>query len=251
MSVVLMAVVYVRAKYFASCSKAVLPGKPGVRETLLAGAGAMPALGIIIVIFGGILSGIGTPTEVSSVAVVYGFALCALYRRLTLRTFWTLTSDAAILSGIVLFIVANAQAFSWFLTVAGIPQDLLGLMARLPVWVFILVTIASMIVFGSILEGLPALLIFAPVLVPIAAGFGLAPLNYGIVLLAAMGIGAFLPPIGVGYYVACLVCKVPPESAVAKMLPYAAVVVASIIILAFVPWFSLAIPQAFHMAGAG
>ena len=212
-------------------------------------AGVLPLL-MPVILLAGILSGMATPTEVSSFAVVYGVVLAGLiYRELGLRTFLKCVSDCAAVSGVVLFILATATAFAWTLTVANLPHRLVALLTgtHQSHWVFLLATIFLLIVTGSILEGLPALLILAPILMPIAAQVGLSQLHYGIVLIIAMGIGGFAPPIGVGFYVACAICETTIEKSARAMVPYFLVLVVGLLVVAFVPWFTLALPVHFHL----
>ena len=145
--------------------------------------------------------------------------------------------------------LAAASSFSWVLTVAYLPQRLVELLASVQEsgWLFMMGSILLLIVVGSILEGLPALLILAPILMPIAVQVGINPLHYGIVLLIAMGIGLFMPPIGVGFYVSCAVCETTIERASRAMIPYLLVLVIGLLLVAFVPWFTLALPELFHM----
>ena len=102
---------------------------------------------------------------------------------------------------------------------------------------------------GAILEGLPALLILAPILLPIAAQVGVSQLHYGIVLLIAMGIGAFAPPVGVGFYFACAVLETKIEASSREMIPYICVLFLGLVLVAMVPWFTLSLPALFHLAG--
>ncbi len=106
---------------------------------------------------------------------------------------------------------AAAQAFSWVLSAAQVPQELAALLAAAHgnATLFMICSIIGLVVLGSLLEGLPALLILAPLLLPMAPALGISQLHYGIVLLIAMGIGAFLPPLGVGFYIACAVARAP------------------------------------------
>jgi TRAP-type C4-dicarboxylate transport system permease large subunit len=156
--------------------------------------------------------------------------------------------DSAMLAGMVLFILAAASGFSWALTVAYLPQRLVELLHSIndDTALFLIASIALLIVIGSVLEGLPALIILAPLLLPIAPGLGLSQLHYGIVLLIAMGVGAFLPPAGVGFYVACSIIGTDIETASRAMLPYLVVL---ILIVAFVPWFTVFLPGALNLGG--
>jgi tripartite ATP-independent transporter DctM subunit len=215
---------------------------------VLASTGVQAILPMLlpVLLFFGILSGVATPTEVSSFAVVYGLLLAVLlYRALRPAAIWALLVDAAVMSGMVLFIVAAASAFSWTLTIAMLPQQLVGLIGLLhesrPL--FLLATIALMIVAGAALEGLPALLILAPLLMPIAVRIGVDPIHYSMVLLIAMGTGAFMPPVGIGFYITCAVCRSNVEATARVMLPYLAVLLLGLLLVAFVPWLTLAVPN--------
>jgi tripartite ATP-independent transporter DctM subunit len=219
---------------------------------LRAGLGAVLPLLMPVILFAGILLGIATPTEVSSFAVVYGLVLAVLvYRELDWRGFVATLVDSACLAGMVLFILAAASSFSWALTVAYLPQRLVDLLHDVhnSTVLFVLGSIALLIVVGSLLEGLPALIILAPLLLPIAGQIGLSELHYGIVLLIAMGTGAFLPPAGVGFYVACAIVGTDIEAASRAMVPYLLVLLAGLAIVAFVPWFTLFLPAAFGLGG--
>ena len=205
-----------------------------------------------VMLFAGILLGVATPTEVSTFAVVYGLLLAGLvYRELDVAAFIRTVLDSATLAGMVLFILAAASGFSWALTIAYLPQRLVDLLHGIhdDTALFLIASIVLLIVVGSVLEGLPALIILAPLLLPIAGGLGLSQLHYGIVLLIAMGIGAFLPPAGVGFYVACAIIGTDIETASSAMLPYLVVLVIALLIVAFVPWFTVFLPRALNLGG--
>ena len=183
---------------------------------------------------------------------IYGLILSFLiYRELDLAGFLRTVLDSATLAGMVLFILGAASGFSWTLTVAYLPQRLVDLLQGINnnTALFLIGSIALLIVVGSVLEGLPALIILAPLLLPIAGQIGLSELHYGIVLLIAMGIGAFLPPAGVGFYVACAIMRTGIEGASRAMVPYLIVLIIALLIVAFVPWFTLALPNAFGLGG--
>jgi TRAP-type C4-dicarboxylate transport system permease large subunit len=110
-------------------------------------------------------------------------------------------------------------------------------------YVFLAGSIVMLILIGSLLEGLPALIILAPLLMPIATQFGINGVQYATVLLLAMGVGAFMPPVGVGFYVACAVAESRVELSAKEMIPYLIVLVLSIGLIAFVPWITLSVPR--------
>jgi tripartite ATP-independent transporter DctM subunit len=226
--------------------------RASLRTVTTSAIGAILPLLMPVILFAGILFGIATPTEVSSFAVVYGLILsCLVYRELDVATFLRTVLDSAMLAGMVLFILGAASGFSWALTVAYLPQRLVDFLhgANDNAALFLIGSIALLIIVGSVLEGLPALIILAPLLLPIAGGIGLSELHYGIVLLIAMGVGAFLPPAGVGFYVACAIMGTDIETASRAMLPYLAVLVIALLIVAFVPWFTVFLPRALGLGG--
>jgi TRAP-type C4-dicarboxylate transport system permease large subunit len=171
-------------------------------------------------------------------------------RRMDLRMLLRAAVDSASLTGMILFILAAASSFSWALTVANLPQRLVLLLQQLEgsTTIFMFGSVVLLVLTGMLLEGLPALNILAPMLVPMAGQFGLSGVHYGLVLLIAMGLGAFLPPVGVGFFVCCAIARTTIEEASRAMIPYLVVLVIGLLIVAFVPWFTLVLPRAFGFA---
>jgi tripartite ATP-independent transporter DctM subunit len=210
-------------------------------------SGAILPLAMPVMMVVGIRFGIATPTEVSSFAVVYGIALsCLIYRDIKPRSVWRLAEQCAVIAGMVLFVMSAAASFAWVLAAADLARALIALLhlAGDRPWIFMLGSIFLLIVVGSLLEGLPAIIILAPLLLPIAVQFHFDPVQYGIVLLLAMGVGAFMPPIGIGFYVACAVAESPMEGAARTMLPYLAVLILAVVLIAFCPSITLILPHA-------
>jgi tripartite ATP-independent transporter DctM subunit len=216
--------------------------------------GAFIALTMIFIIFGGILSGIATPTEVSAFAVIYAIIVGGVaFRQLTVRSVVKLFVDAVSLSGMVLFIVAVAQMVAYILTTQQIPQQLasfmVGLSGSYGTWAFLLVSIVILIAMGSVLEGAPALIIFGPLLIPVAEQLGIHPLHFGVILIIAMGLGLFSPPLGVGIYTSCAVGGVSIERVSRPVFKYLAIIFVTLLLLTFVPWLTLILPQIWHVGG--
>ena len=212
--------------------------------------GAAVSFGLIGMIFGGFKSGFATATEISAFAVLYAIVVgAAVFRELSWRTLLDCFTFAATRSGLVLFIVAAAQALAFVLTLQQVPHAVGDFMVALSTssgtWLFMLLSIAILIVMGSVLEGAAALIIFGPLLVPVAAKLGIDPLHFGVVLVIAMGIGLFAPPLGLGLYGACLIGKVPIEQTVKPIMGYLGLLFLCLLVIAFVPWFSTALPRAF------
>lgn len=215
-------------------------------EMLRATAGAVLPLIMPVIMVIGIRFGIATPTEVSAVAVLYGLVLAfAIYRAVDAKALYAIAVESCLLAGMVLFIIAAAFSFGWTLTAANLPVRLAAILHSIGdnATVFILGSIVLLIVVGSLLEGLPALIILGPLLMPIAAGYGIDMIHYGMIMILAMGVGIFIPPIGIGFYVSCSVSESRLEKTSAAMLPYFVVLMAGVLVVAFVPWFTHAVPN--------
>lgn len=249
MAVCLMILIAFKARRRTAVTVARAP----LRAVARSGVAAIIPFLMPAILFGGILTGLATPTEVSSVAVLYGLIVAMfVYRVLDLRGLMRAAIDSALLTGMILFILAAASTFSWALTIGLLPEKLVALLQSFggeSSTVFILCSILLLIVTGSLLEGLPALNVLAPMLVPMAAEFDVNQLHYGMVLLIAMGVGVFAPPTGVGFYIACGVMRVPVEAAAKAALPYFAALILGLLIVAFVPWITLSLPHLFGIYG--
>ena len=223
---------------------------PHKRRMLTLIAGAMVGLLMILMIGKGVTSGVATSTEVSAFAVVYALVVGGLaFRELTWRKVYRLFVDSAALAGTILFIVAAASSVSYALTIEQIPQGLAASMVQVGqtygTWLFILISIGLLIVFGAVLEGAPALIIFGPLLTPIAAQLGMNPIHYGIVLVIAMGLGLFSPPLGLGLYATCAVTGTRMADVARPMAKYLAVLFVALLVIAFVPSLTLWLPGKF------
>ena len=211
--------------------------------------GVAVTVGLLVIIFGGFKSGFATATEISSFGALYALVVGGLvFRELSPRAAARTFVQSATRSGLVLFIVAAAQAMAFVLTLQQIPHALaevmIGLSKTSGTWLFLLCSIFILIVMGSVLEGAAALIIFGPLLVPVAAQLGIPPLHYGVVLVIAMGIGLFAPPLGLGLYGACLIGDVPIEVTVKPMMRYLGLLFLCLLVITFVPAITLWLPHA-------
>lgn len=248
MALCLMALIYVRARASG------VPRIPRAGTGVIARAGLGAILPLLMpgTLLAGILLGVATPTEIAALAVVYGILLSSVvYREMDLRGFIRIALDTAALTGVLLFIFAAASSFSWTLTVAYLPQRLVVLLQSVgdSQIIFMICSIVLLILVGVLLEGLPSLNVLAPLLIPIGGKLGLSELHYALVLIIAMGIGGFMPFAGVGFYVCCAVMRCNIETASRAMLPYLIVLLAGLLIVAFVPWFTLFLPHYFGFRG--
>jgi tripartite ATP-independent transporter DctM subunit len=212
-------------------------------------SGAIASLGLIVLIFAGFKFGFATATEISAFAALYALVVGGVvFRELNLKSTAQSFVHAATRSGLVLFIVAAAQSLAFILTLQQVPHAVGDLMLSLSqshgVWLFMLLSIAVLIVMGSVLEGAAALIIFGPLLLPVAVKLGIDPLHFGVVLVIAMGIGLFAPPLGLGLYGACLIGKVPVEQTIKPIMGYLGLLFLCLLVVAFVPALSTALPRA-------
>jgi len=211
------------------------------------GDGAI-AMVMPLIIFGAIFGGITTVTEAAVVAVLYAaFVGLAVYRRFRVRDLPAILIASTVNTAMIMLLIGVATVFSWILTVERVPQAVAALVTGISTtpWVFLLISNLIFIVFGAILEGLPAMIVFVPVMYPIALQLGIDPLHYGILVIASIGIGIFLPPIGVGLFIACAIGKMNIMDAARHMLPYLAILVLGLLVVTLFPWFTLVLPQVF------
>ena len=202
---------------------------------------ALPAIVLPFVIRAAVVEGVATATEVSTIGIIYA-ALAGLivYRQFAWRRLMPMLVETASLTGAIIFIVGCATSMAWGLTQSGFSQDLARIMGSLPggAYGFLAVSILAFIVLGSVLEGIPAIVLFGPLLFPIARAAGVHEVHYAMVVIFSMGIGLFAPPFGVGYYGACAVSKVDPDEGIRYIWGYFGALMVGLALVAAVPWFS-------------
>lgn len=202
---------------------------------------AGPALVLPFMIRSAVGGGVATATEVSTVAVAYALVIGQLlYGGIGLRRFGGMLVETAALSGAVLLVLGTASAMAWAITQSGVVQSLSTFLTTLPGgWIgFMAVTIAVFLVLGCILEGLPAVLLLAPIMFPIAQKLGINDIHYAMVIVCAMNVGLMMPPIGVGFYIACRIGDAPPDEVMSAIWPYLVALLIGVVIIAAVPWIS-------------
>jgi tripartite ATP-independent transporter DctM subunit len=203
---------------------------------------ALPAIALPFIIRGVVIKGVATATEVSTIGIAYAaFAGLLIYRQFDWRRIYPMLVETAALSGAILLIIGAATGMAWSLTQSGFSRDLARAMAGLPggVPTFLLVSIAAFVVLGSVLEGIPAVVLFGPLLFPIAKQVGVHEVHYAMVIILAMGVGLFAPPFGVGYYAACAISKVHPDEGLKPIAGYLVALLIGLLVVAFVPWISI------------
>jgi tripartite ATP-independent transporter DctM subunit len=224
--------------------------RPSGRELGRAFVHALIPLGMPAIIFGGILGGIMTPTEASVVAVLYAaVAGLFIYREISWSQLPEILIQSAAVTGAVGLLLATAGVISWFLTVQQLPTMLIRLMTMVPgsSLVFLLITAVVFIFFGAVVEGLPAVVILLPSLLPVATQLAIDPIHYAIVIVASVGIGLFLPPVGVGLFIACGIGGVSVDRATRAVLPFIVVLCVGLVVIIIAPWFTLVLPRIFKL----
>jgi tripartite ATP-independent transporter DctM subunit len=234
MAAALALVVYWRARKEAAPAVT----RPTGREVLRLFLMALPALILPFLIRFAVVEGIATATEVSTVGIAYTFlAGILIYRPIEWRRIYPALVETAALSGAILFIIGTATSMAWALTQSGFSDYLAQTMASVPGGGagFIAISIVVFILLGNILEGIPALLLFAPLLFPVAQELGIHDVHYAMIVILAMSIGLFAPPFGVGFYSACAIGRVAPDEAVGFIWKYLAALVVALIVVAVFP----------------
>lgn len=203
---------------------------------------SIPALALPFVIRYAVVEGIATATEVSTIGIVYALVIGLLiYRQFDWRRLLPMLIETACLSGAILLIIGTATGMAWGLTQSGFSRALAASMTGLPGGsaAFIAVSILAFVVLGSVLEGIPAVVLFGPLMFPIARLVGVHEVHYAMIIILAMGIGLFAPPFGVGYYAACAIGKVDPAEGIRPIWGYLLALLVGLIIVAVFPWISI------------
>ncbi|MBV9591079.1 MAG: TRAP transporter large permease subunit [Hyphomicrobiales bacterium] len=242
MAVMLAAVVWWRSR--------TKEGEPAPRASasviLRAFGAALPGLILPFVIRAAVVEGIATATEVSTIGVVYGFAyalVAAMFfgQPVAWRRVWPALVDTAALSGAILFIIGTATGMAWALTQSGFSRTLAEVMTGMPggSTSFMAASIVAFMILGSVLEGIPSIVLFGPLLFPIARAVGIHEVHYAMVVILAMGIGLFAPPFGVGYYTACAIGRIDPAEGLRAIWPYMLALLIGLALVAAIPWISV------------
>ncbi|HZP79854.1 MAG TPA: TRAP transporter large permease subunit [Pseudolabrys sp.] len=203
---------------------------------------ALPGLALPFLIRAAVVEGIATATEVSTIGIAYTVIVCLIINRsFPLRRLIPMLVDTASLCGAILLIIGAATAMAWALTQSGFSRDLAAAMTGLPggAFTFMVVSIVAFVILGSVLEGIPAIVLFGPLLFPIARQIGIHEVHYSIVVILAMGIGLFAPPFGIGYYAACAIGRVSPDAGVRPIWPYLLALLVGLLVVAAVPAITL------------
>ena len=201
-----------------------------------------------VLIFGSIFTGAATVTESAVLAVAYALMLgVCLYREISLRDLPTLFLESAVLSSVGMWLIASASVFTWLLARDQVPQMVSGWVLAVSGqrWFFILASVVIFTFFAALLEGFPAVIILGPIFYPIATQMGVSTLHFSIIIVACVGIGLFLPPVGVALFIACGIARSSMARVMPIFWPYLLVLLVGLLIVSFVPWITLVLPEKF------
>src|SRR6476659_2721622 len=203
---------------------------------------SLPAIALPFIIRAAVIQGVATATEVSTIGIAYTvLAGLLVYRQFDWKRIYPMLVDTASLSGSILLIIGAATGMAWALTQSGFSSLLAEFMKGLPggIPTFLAVSILAFVLLGSVLEGIPAIVLFGPLLFPIARQVGVHEVHYAMVVVLAMGIGLFAPPFGVGYYAACAISRISPDEGMRPIVGYMIALLIGTLIVAAVPWISI------------
>jgi tripartite ATP-independent transporter DctM subunit len=213
-------------------------------------AHAFWALLLPVIIFGGILGGVFTPTEAAVVAVIYAIIIGMLvYGEISPRFLLRSLVRTGVTSGVVMLLIGCANIFAWLMTVSGVPSAIAGEIQAIGggKTIFLILSIAVFLPLFALLDGLPGMLMIMPVFVPIAQQLGVDLIHYGILMTTVMGIALFLPPVGVGLYIVLGLSGAALGEISRYLLPYLATMTVVAVIIAFVPWIVYFVPYVFGL----
>jgi C4-dicarboxylate transporter DctM subunit len=229
--------------------KGILPGgeeRFSWRKIVTTSLHAIIPMMMPFIIFGGILGGVATATEVAVLGVLYALIVSVFfYKEIRFSGLPKILNDTVLITGSVMLMTGASVFLSWILATQHVPEmvgDLITSFTSNP-YIFLLITMFVFILTTALLDGLPALLIFFPIFFPVAKKLGIHPLQYTLLAVAANGIGLILPPIGVLLIVSCGIARTSLSSTFRTMIPYIGILIISFLVILFIPWFIMVIPR--------
>jgi len=244
MGLALMVLIYVQAR------KGLVPGgerRASRAETWDAVKASVLPLLMPVIIFGGILGGVFSPTEASAVAVLYALALgMVVYRKITWRKLLEIFVQTAVITGAIGLILGAAAVFAWLLALQGMPAAVAAAVTRLSTNRVVFLVGANLIFmfFGAVLDGIPALILFVPILMPVSNALGIDPLHFTLLSVASLGIGLIIPPVGIMLLVICSITRTPVGEVAQAMVSYLLILAVCLLAIIAVPWVVLVLPRA-------
>lgn len=211
---------------------------------------ALPSLFLIFIIIGGISSGIFTATESAAIAVAYTlFLACVVYKTVKLKDLPKIFCDACETTAVIMFLIAGSAVLSFVLSFTGLPEVIAEALLSISdnKYVILLIINLVLLVVGTFMDITPAVLIFAPIFLPVVESFGMHPIHFGIMMVFNLGIGNITPPVGSALFAGCSVANIDIEDMMKPVIPYYIALFIALMVVAYVPWLSMVIPE---MVGA-
>jgi len=222
----------------------------GKRENFLSSMkkffAAIPSLLLVIIVIGGIITGIFTATEASAVAVIYSFILSVLiYKEVRIPEIPGILLKTAETTAVVMLLIGTSRAMSWILSYENIPQDISSGLTGITDNKFIILMMINLmlLIVGTFMDITPAVLIFTPILLPVVTGLGMSPLHFGIMLVFNLCIGLCTPPVGSVLFVGCGIGNTTITKVTKSLLPFYVVMVAALMLITYFSWFSEWLPK--------
>lgn len=209
---------------------------------------AIPSLLLIVIIVGGVMSGIFTATESAAVAVAYTlFLSIVVYRSIKIKDLPKILLDACETTAIIMFLIAGSNVMSFVMSFTGLPSAIGNALISVSSnkYVILLIINLVLLVVGCFMDITPAVLIFTPIFLPVVQSFGMDPIHFGIMMVMNLGIGNITPPVGSSLFSGCSVADMDMEDMIKPILPFYAAIFVALMLVAYVPWFSMALPTLF------
>lgn len=216
------------------------------KEAIIKFFAAIPALLLVIIILGGILSGIFTPTEASAIAVVYALILSIfIYRQVKLSDLPVILLKCALTTSIVMLLVGMSMAASWVLSYENIPQKISAAMVGLSDNKYVILFLINLILLavGTVMDMTPAILIFTPIFLPVVQNLGMSPIHFGIIVVMNLSIGLCTPPVGTSLFIGCGIANTTVSNITRHLIPFFMVMILILLICSYFPVFSMWLPN--------
>lgn len=222
---------------------------PGMRAALIAGLSAMPGFLTVVVIIGGVVSGVFTVTESAAIGVIYSLLVTVLvYRSLSLRAFWECVVQSIRTTAMVMILIGTATSFAYFLALYQVPAAILDLLLGItenPILLLLLINL-SLLVLGAVMDMGALILICTPIFLPVVQKIGMDPVQFGMLLMMNLGLGLTTPPVGACLFVGCSIAQVRMETVVKTIWPFYFAVLVALMLTTYVPAVSLTLPRLFQ-----
>ena len=225
-----------------------MKGKAGVKFKVIVSTflDALPSLALIVIVIGGIIRGIFTPTEGSVVAVVYTLLLSMIfYRTIDFKGLIKIFEESAKMTGVIVFLIGVSTIMSWVMAFTGVPQAISSLILGITENKFIILLLMNLLLLfiGTFMDVTPAILIFTPIFLPIVKSFGMSPIHFGIIIVFNLCIGNITPPVGNTLFVGVKVGNLKIEDVMGELIKYYAVIILVLMLVTYLPQLSMYLPM--------